>query len=445
MIFNNNIFAESVEHYINIGKEYLFTGQAGEAIKYLGKAVEINQNSTEAHLLLGLACKETKSYDKALVEFEKMFSLDSSFLKQYYMGKGDIYLSKGLFDKAIEEYEKLILYSPNSVTYSILGNIYYREKKLLDKAKDYLLEAIKMDKNNYDAHFDLASIYFEQESYDKAIEEYKIAINLNPNAPEAYRGLGGACGDSGKYPEAVENFEKAISFAPDNSEYHRALGLAYVSIDRWEDAVNEYKFLKDKYSKEAKELKRAIILVRYFGKTKAQRGIEVALDLEDDNKLSKDVLEHLAIDPEESIEAVREKARVVKNSVLFDMTEECHRCNGSGVQTIKTKEYYATCHSCDKSMNFSFWGPEGRPLGVKTVKCNRCENGEFTLRSGRKVECNRCGGTARVKIKCPTCKGRSFIVVPGETISHPCDKCGGDGRVKVEVFNPVIAEGGVLV
>ncbi len=296
-IFNNSVFGESQEHYINTGKEYLFAGQAGEAIKYLKKAVGTNQNSAEAHLWLGLACKEAKIYDEALAEFEKMFSLDRSLLKQYHMGKGDIYLDKGLFDKAIEEYEKLVLYSPNPVTYSILGDIYYREKKLLDKARDYLLEAVKMDRNNYDAHFDLASIYSEQNLYDKAIEEYKIAINLRPNASEAYRGLGGGYGDSGKYLEAMENLEKAVSLHPNNPEYHRALGLAYVFNQRWEDALREHKFLKDKYPKEDTELKQAMILIRYFGKTKVQKGmhgIELATCFfEDNKKLPKDVLEYL--------------------------------------------------------------------------------------------------------------------------------------------------------
>lgn len=65
-------------------------------------------------------------------------------------------------------------------------------------------------------------------------------------------------------------------------------------------------------------------------------------------------------------------------------SDYCSECDSKGytteIHTVPTEEWQP-CSSCHK-----------------TIYCNHCDNGEFTLRSGRKVECRVCKGTGIFKI-----------------------------------------------
>ena len=84
-------------------------------------------------------------------------------------------------------------------------------------------------------------------------------------------------------------------------------------------------------------------------------------------------------------------------------------------------------------------------IGYRTVKCNQCEKGIFTLINGRKVTCRRCKGKVFYKIKCRRCNGIGFLRVGEERVDLVnCTKCKGTGKVKLDLWNPVIPKGAVL-
>jgi hypothetical protein len=133
-----------------------------------------------------------------------------------------------------------------------------------------------------------------------------------------------------------------------------------------------------------------------------------------------------------------ELVKVTKEKSMFDFTETCEYCNGKGFsfQEVRIKGY--DCLKC-------------KDTGYFSVKCNKCNNGKFTLRSGRQVDCKACNGTGIYKMKCNhrlTLSQEFWYTFrdKNEYIQKKvkCSMCNGTGRVSYEPINPVIPKGAIL-
>lgn len=83
----------------------------------------------------------------------------------------------------------------------------------------------------------------------------------------------------------------------------------------------------------------------------------------------------------------------------------CDRCNGSGHDPV------LKCRTC-----------RGKGKVVRTVKCDKCNNGLVVDKYGKTQRCYVCGGTTIIKeeVFCSTCDAWG---------SPACVKCKGSGRV----------------
>jgi tetratricopeptide (TPR) repeat protein len=98
---------------------------------------------------------------------------------------GIAYEKKGEFDNAIKEYEVAAKKRP--VAYLYLGNAHF-QKNELDKAERYYKKAIKKERQNADAHNNLAWLYYVQgKNLDKAESLVLRAMHLNPSKIDTYK------------------------------------------------------------------------------------------------------------------------------------------------------------------------------------------------------------------------------------------------------------------
>ncbi len=65
----------------------------------------------------------------------------------------------------------------------------------------------------------------------EAIEAYKQAIRINPDDSDSHYNLGYTYGNLGMYEEAIEAWKQAIRIDPDNAAAHVNLGNAYVCLN----------------------------------------------------------------------------------------------------------------------------------------------------------------------------------------------------------------------
>lgn len=135
----------------------------------------------------------------------------------------------------------------------------------------------------------------------------------------------------------------------------------------------------------------------------------------------------------QEIEEISFKISKNKSSDIFALYDNCGYCSGSG--KIPGNEWMSEECDCSKA---------GHP-GEFILACNKCQNGKFTLRSGRVVDCLGCHGTGIfIRTTCKTCRGTGRHSFFSTTTLQDCLYCSGTGQVEVKPFNPVIPKGGVL-
>ena len=94
------------------------------------------------------------------------------------------------FDKAILEYEKILVLNPkHSDTIFNLASLYSLKKNYL-KASNLLSKYIKFNTDDFNAINNLGLIFFQMGKTQKAIEYLKKSILLNPNYADAYNNIG---------------------------------------------------------------------------------------------------------------------------------------------------------------------------------------------------------------------------------------------------------------
>lgn len=130
--------------------------------------------------------------------------------------------------------------------------------------------------------------------------------------------------------------------------------------------------------------------------------------------------------------------REVKEKKLFDFTKPCRWCKGIGYDTINVRIEGYDCIKC-------------KDTGIYKVKCNKCNNGKFTLKSGRIVDCKSCSGTGVFQMTCNHHVSFSqqfwydyFNKEKWTTKKVACKFCNGTGKEEYEPINPVIRKGAIL-
>lgn len=130
----------------------------------------------------------------------------------YHFELGKLYMQTKN-EKGIEELSKAVENNPlDAGGHAALALAYLNLKQNTVMAKVQIEEALKLDPNNSDAIFAMASLYEQLGETDKALETYQNIINKSPqNAYARYR-VGLLYEKQGMLPEAINNFFYAVKY-----------------------------------------------------------------------------------------------------------------------------------------------------------------------------------------------------------------------------------------
>lgn len=129
--------------------------------------------------------------------------------------------------------------TPSANEYLELGLDYYEQGEL-DKAAAEFEEAIRLEPDLVEAHYNLGLVYADQGEFDAAIAEHERAIELAPDLAEAHNGLGNAYYNLNRIDEALAEYEEAVRLDPSFADAYFNLGHAYGAIDRPADSLAAY-------------------------------------------------------------------------------------------------------------------------------------------------------------------------------------------------------------
>lgn len=82
------------------------------------------------------------------------------------------------------------------------------------KAKEMLLEVVKLDPQSVQGHFRLGMVFIKLKDYPKAIELFKKTAKLDPQFPDTYFNLGYVYAINKNYPKAEEMYKQAVRLSP---------------------------------------------------------------------------------------------------------------------------------------------------------------------------------------------------------------------------------------
>ena len=183
--------------------------------------------------------------------------------------RGMTYAKKGLYDRAIQDFDQAIRGKPDHAAAFNNRGMAYSEKGLYDRAIQDYDQAIRL-KPDYAAAFSNRGIAYMQKGLDaRAIQNFDQTIRLEPDyvvaqnnkawllatAPEAHLRDGAA---------AVRAAERAVRLK-DSLEHRDTLAAAYAEAGRFADAVREQE--------------KAIAMLRSAGRTNDIPDFESRLDL----------------------------------------------------------------------------------------------------------------------------------------------------------------------
>ncbi|MGD0279936.1 MAG: tetratricopeptide repeat protein, partial [Smithella sp.] len=100
--------------------------------------------------------------------------------------------------------------------------------------------ALRVTKDNYLAHGNLASALLEKGKIREAIYHYNKALSIMPDYDVAYYNLGIAYYALGQYQRAIENFKEAIRILPNYAAAYYNSGIIYIGLRQYQRAIDNY-------------------------------------------------------------------------------------------------------------------------------------------------------------------------------------------------------------
>ena len=162
-----------------------------------------------------------------------------------YNNLGVALSAKGNTIEAATRYREAIKLEPETAeTHFNFGNL-LRKEEYYDEAADHYKEAIRLKPDYVKAHSNLGIALSLAGKPDEAIAHYKEAIELDPNFAVAYLNLGNTLAQQGEFQESITYLEKALKNEPDLTQAHYILGRVLSIVGNDEEAEKHLNLAKE--------------------------------------------------------------------------------------------------------------------------------------------------------------------------------------------------------
>jgi tetratricopeptide (TPR) repeat protein len=170
---------------------------------------------------------EEEKYAEAAAKFEEFLVANPSIFK-VNLNIGNCYREMKEYDKALAAYQVILdkvkeekgSYEGDEGAARALSSIgeTYMMQGNLEKASEFLQQAISLFPNDETLAFNVGEIFFNQAETDKAIEYFQKAIAIQEAWAPPYRQMGYAYLNKGEYQLAIDSLKKFLEYAPDDPQ-----------------------------------------------------------------------------------------------------------------------------------------------------------------------------------------------------------------------------------
>lgn len=160
-------------------------GQSDLEERALQHMLEIGNDSTEYHMVIGKACLQRADNDRAILELERAAAMDGKRpLVHYFLGVA--YRRHHDLERARQEFQQDMALEPQvAFNYDQLGAVTW-ELGRYDEAYRYYREALRLDSHLASSAFGLARFYRQREKYPQALAALDTAGTLDPTSASVH-------------------------------------------------------------------------------------------------------------------------------------------------------------------------------------------------------------------------------------------------------------------
>lgn len=205
------------------------------ALPYLKKATVLDETDAEALSNLGQTLTELGDEEE---DFDEAFAI----------------LEKA---RSLEPYSPVIL---NNMAQALLQQNAFRNAQ---KAKDFVLLALKLSPDYAHAHANLGIVFFQEKEYEKAKESLERAIFLNPNLSFAYNNLGSVFEKMDSRVAALAMQQKAFAMQPWNAKYGMCVVAALHALGEPDEAMDVFEKVRKLPSFRAEQFSMHLLIDPY--------------------------------------------------------------------------------------------------------------------------------------------------------------------------------------
>jgi serine/threonine-protein kinase len=216
--------AESYLRRYQSSKDMRFLAEARESSR---RAIELNRQLFDVHLIMGLIQNTAGEYPDAIISFESGLKIQpesADALREL----ANTYVAAGRPDEAEATFKRLIRLRPDDWSaYKDLG-IFYNRRGRIEEALSNFKRVVDLTPDNYVGYRSVGGLYLKLKDYKNAESALQKSLSLQPT-DAAYSNLATLYYLQGRYVEASDNYRKTIERNATNGIYWGNLGDAY----RW--------------------------------------------------------------------------------------------------------------------------------------------------------------------------------------------------------------------
>jgi len=225
-------------------------GDLDRVIDLFNKALAIDPNYALAYAVLGeayaakySATKDPQWITKATSNAGRAVELNDKLIP-VRMSLARVYGRTGQYDKAIEEYKRVLEQDPTVTDAEYDEAQVYEAQGHFRQAEDLFRQAITRHPSHRAGHVQLGNLYYSTGRFTEAVQQFQAAVDLAPDEPNGYYNLGAAYIALGRYDEAIAVLKKGLGIKP-TPEAWTNLGGAYMYLGKWEEAADAMKRATD--------------------------------------------------------------------------------------------------------------------------------------------------------------------------------------------------------
>ncbi len=187
--------------------------------------LQIEPNDSLIALELGRRLRTLGRLDEALRVLTNVLKIDSRFETLNELAQVEYQLD--MIDEAFHHLQQAVMVAPEDgpilfEVFKTLGNVFVR-KGDFESAEDNYNKAHRLSPSSDVLHVNLGTLSIQRQDWDEAAERFRLALALNPVNDKAWVGLAIAHRMKGDFELSWGNVEAALEYNPLNEV---ALGLA---------------------------------------------------------------------------------------------------------------------------------------------------------------------------------------------------------------------------